>query len=277
MAEAKVALQNRIKTGGDDIDWTVMPPGQYPMALVDIRNVDIDGRHFPGGTIQPGYRFVFQGKDDPNFMVTLDCTAIIGGNRAKLPKLVRNMSGNTLTDEMQENADHFFDFMTRLVNRWYIVPVKVNKWVDKQGIDQERNKVSDVSVIPHPEGSKWGKAEKQPFRKAEKKVGAGGGGDVSTGFESYKDGGLSGDWTKTPYMYEIKFADSEEKKNQQKAFIKSKHGLFNPGNGMYHFAEKIPQLEGFYAGEFKPEEVDAVDPFKGDDEEVTFDNDTIPF
>ncbi len=272
MAEARVPLQNTVRTGGGEpVDWTVNPDGQYPMALVEIKNVQLDHTKFPGGKITPGYKFMFQGKDDPNFIASIDCNAIIGGARAKLPKLVRNMSGNTLTEEIQENADHFFNFMVGLLHKWYIVPVEKVTW-EKEGEAHSMNKVADVSVIPHPQGHEWPKGEKRPFVRKERREAKATSSAGVTGFESFADKGAE---KAMPHMYRIKFSEEKAIYDQQHAFVAQRGGKFSHTSGNHHFAEKVDQLEPFYVGEWKEPESKVESELAKED--VSFDEDDIPF
>lgn len=255
-----------IEGGDDDRDFIPCPAGQQSLGLLKIKNTVID----KGFGIKDGFRFVLRSKEHPEAFVCVETSAAIGHN-SHLYKLVFGMSGGQLSSEIAHDHDHFFNYMQQFKDRWFLATVTQREWTSPEGKVIIFTDVANKSLMPHPDGLKWGPASGY-FKKL---IDTGGKTSVSSaqqslpaasepsGFEDYPDNKAKPIQVDRPlgrFVYKPILSADKAKRDGQLVFIESKkgqHNEFNPGN--YHFPEKVKELEKYFIGEVEPEPVTDVD------------------
>lgn len=130
--------------GRDDMPYETLPGGMHVMGLVKIKQAE--RKSYDSEELEPVYRLVFRAREKPAAFVNLDCRPFIA-EKSNLWKTILGMSGYKANYE--DTDDTHFRTLNAFVGKWFMVPVQVKPWTNKQGQVIYFNKVAGAgSVLP---------------------------------------------------------------------------------------------------------------------------------
>lgn len=144
----KREFRNTFKRGGqfEGPPLISMPAGKHVMGLISVKNVVKENQWGQYDAI----RMFFLGKDGQS-CVCHDVSATIAPN-SNLTKTLVNMT-DCKYDSDQADEVSTFEFVNRLVDRWYEVQVKTRTWTPDETKPGEKvifSRVNDCNIFPIP-------------------------------------------------------------------------------------------------------------------------------